>query len=90
MKEYYYYWERRVYNALVKMIMRALIAFKNLLMQPASKSIPLFQINAEFDPPKIISSHPSMLDVNQYLKRIQEGNIIERAKSFARWMDGHC
>lgn len=31
-----------------------------------------------------------MLDVNQYLKRIQEGNIIDRAKAFARWMDGHC
>jgi dynein heavy chain len=36
MKEYYYYWERRVYNALVKMIMRALISFKNLLMQQGS------------------------------------------------------
>ena len=34
MKEYYYYWERRVYNSLVKMIMRALLSFKNLISQP--------------------------------------------------------
>jgi len=31
MKEYYYYWERRIYNALVKMILRALLTFKNLI-----------------------------------------------------------
>lgn len=31
MKEYYYYWERRVYNGLVKMILRALLTFKNLI-----------------------------------------------------------
>ena len=31
MKEYYYYWERRVYNAIVKMVLRALISFKNLI-----------------------------------------------------------
>jgi dynein heavy chain len=31
MKDYYYYWERRVYNALVKMILRALLTFKNLI-----------------------------------------------------------
>lgn len=31
MKEYYYYWERRVYNALTKMILRALLTYKNLI-----------------------------------------------------------
>lgn len=37
MRDYYYYWERRVYNALVKMILRALLTFKNLIQQPSSK-----------------------------------------------------
>jgi len=31
MRDYYYYWERRVYNALVKMVLRALLSLKNLL-----------------------------------------------------------
>ncbi len=31
MKEYYYYWEGRIFNALVKMILKALISFKNLI-----------------------------------------------------------
>jgi len=31
MKEYYYYWERRVYNALIKMVLRALLTYKNLI-----------------------------------------------------------
>lgn len=31
MKEYYYYWEGRIFNALLKMILKALISFKNLI-----------------------------------------------------------
>ena len=31
MRNYYYYWERRVYNALVKMIVKALLSFKALV-----------------------------------------------------------
>jgi len=34
MKEYYYYWETRVYNALIKMVLRALLTYKNLINQP--------------------------------------------------------
>jgi|JI61114C2RNA_FD_contig_91_942756_length_3598_multi_2_in_0_out_0_4 dynein heavy chain len=51
MKEYYYYWERRVYNALFKMILRALVSFKALISQtatPGGKSYPLFQIRANY------------------------------------------
>jgi dynein heavy chain, axonemal len=31
MKEYYYYWERRVYNALIKMVIRGILTYMNLL-----------------------------------------------------------
>ena len=31
MKDYYYYWERRIYNALLKMTIRALLSFKALV-----------------------------------------------------------
>lgn len=52
MKEYYYYWERRIYNALFKMILRALISFKGLICQPTTpngKCYPLFQIRANYE-----------------------------------------
>lgn len=37
MKEYYYYWERRIYNALIKMVLRGIIKFKYLIQHPNSK-----------------------------------------------------
>jgi dynein heavy chain len=37
MREYYYYWERRIFNALVKMTLRGFLTFKNLLQQPGGK-----------------------------------------------------
>lgn len=51
MKEYYYYWERRIYNALFRMIMRALVSFKALICQPVTangKCHPLFQVKANY------------------------------------------
>ena len=52
MKEYYYYWERRIYNALFKMTLRALVSFKALVDQPfipgSDKFYPLFQVKAQY------------------------------------------
>ena len=55
MKEYYYYWERRIYNALFKMTLRALLSFKALINQPidlnTGKCYPLFQVKANYEHP---------------------------------------
>jgi dynein heavy chain, axonemal len=88
MKEYYYYWERRIYNALVKMILRALLSFKNLLQQPTVKQTPLFYITAEYDHP-YLNTHPGLPEVEQILKKLQT-NILESSKNFWRWIDGTC
>jgi dynein heavy chain len=44
MRPYYQYWERRIYNALIKMIIRALLEFKQLLSRPRNRVIPLFKV----------------------------------------------
>ena len=91
MKEYYYYWERRVYNALFKMILRALVSFKGLICQPAiqnGKCYPLFQIRANYEHPDF-TTNPSTNELYDILNIIPN-NIMASTKSFWRWMDGYC
>lgn len=88
MKEYYYYWERRTYNALVKMVLRGLLSFKYLLQQPAIKQTPLFEIKSEYEPPHY-STNPGMTEVESFLTKIRS-SIIDAAKEFWRWRDGTC
>ena len=88
MKEYYYYWERKVYNALVKMIVRALLTYKWLLKKPPTPTSALFKIRAEFHPPNITTS-PLTTEVIKILP-IVRNNFLEASKQFPRWMDSHC
>lgn len=91
MKEYYYYWERRIYNALFKMILRALISFKSLVYQPVTpqgRCYPLFQIKANYEHP-YFTTNPSYNELYDILNNIPN-NIINSTKHFWRWMDGTC
>jgi len=89
MREYYYYWERRVYNALVKMILRALLSFKNLIAQQNVKQqIPLFQITAEYNHP-FLNLQPPITEVEMILRKLLN-NILHTSDLFWRWKDGTC
>ena len=96
MHKYYYYWERRVYNSLIKMIVKALLSLKTLLEQkrqnvpgnPPKKVIPLFKISTEFSNQKIVTN-PNSAEIRVALDKL-ESSIIEAAKYFPRWMDGTC
>ena len=57
---YYYYWERQVYNAIVKMILRGLLTYYNLYKicdnknyknDNQNRKISLFQIKATYNNP---------------------------------------
>jgi len=59
---YYYYWERKIYNAIVKMILRGLLTYLNLYKICANelykddhklRKISLFQIQARYNSPSI-------------------------------------
>ena len=89
MRLYYYYWERRIYNALVKMVMRALLNFKQLLKVRREKSIPLFKVSTEFNNEKKVVTNPNFAEINNSFQRFLE-SILETANSFYRWKDGTC
>jgi dynein heavy chain len=91
MRNYYYYWERRVYNALVKMIVRALITYKTLLRRPRKANIPnipLFKVVAEF-PNQIVTINPIHKEITASLEGLRD-TIIKAAAWFPRWKDGTC
>lgn len=88
MKEYYYFWERRVYNAIVKMVLRALLSFKNLIDPPNKKNIPLFYVKAEYNHPEV-SYQPQRTEAQMQLQQIQN-SIMQASQLFWRWKDGYC
>jgi len=92
MKHTYYYWERRILNALIKMTIRSYASLRALLypqQNPQGKvtRMPLFKINAEYHHELIYN--PSQNELEKVIKKLK--NIpLEVVKHFVRWMDGSC
>lgn len=88
MRPYYQYWERRIYNALIKMIIKALLEFKQLLSRPKTKAIPLFKVQTEFVNPKV-NTNPNFMEIKVTIEKFIN-SIIDSSNSFRRWKDGTC
>ena len=88
MRAYYFYWERRVYNALIQMISRALLTFKALINRRGSRPTPLFRVSTEFQYQKVIT----IPHINEI--RVTVNNLVKRIKDvaggFPRWREGTC
>lgn len=87
-RTYYYYWERRVYNALVKMIIRGLLTFKAQISRPGNKPIPLFKVATEFQSLKVVTI-PHRAEIRVTLEKLIK-NIKDSGVKFPRWKDGTC
>jgi dynein heavy chain len=83
MRQYYYYWERRIFNAITMMIIRAMAANKALW-----RGKPLIKMNASYNHPEM-SYHPTVEELKTQLDKFS-GNILQSAKKFGRWLDGFC
>lgn len=83
MRQYYYYWERRIFNAITKMIIRALAANKALW-----RGKPLIKMSATYNYPEM-SYHPTVEELKTQLDKFVS-NILHSAKKFGRWLDGYC
>uniref|UniRef100_A0A3Q3DBI2 Dynein axonemal heavy chain 10 n=1 Tax=Hippocampus comes TaxID=109280 RepID=A0A3Q3DBI2_HIPCM len=83
MSGYYAFWERKVHNSLIHMLLN-IKAFNAALMG----SDPLFRINAILSAPKILLQ-PKINEIYQLLmQRIRD--CVECTKEFVRWMNGTC
>ncbi|XP_077377243.1 dynein axonemal heavy chain 10-like [Festucalex cinctus] len=84
MSSYYAFWERKVHNSLINMVLRNIKAFNAVLLG----SDPLFRIDAILSAPKILLQ-PQIDDIYQLLvQRIRD--CVESTKEFVRWMNGTC
>uniref|UniRef100_A0A3Q1G9E8 Dynein axonemal heavy chain 10 n=1 Tax=Acanthochromis polyacanthus TaxID=80966 RepID=A0A3Q1G9E8_9TELE len=83
MASYYMYWERKVLDSLVQMVLN-IQAFSMTLMGNTA----LFQIDAILSDPKIVLQ-PQSNEISQLIMQCVR-NCIESTKQFVRWMHGTC
>uniref|UniRef100_UPI0037E7F8F2 dynein axonemal heavy chain 10 n=1 Tax=Semicossyphus pulcher TaxID=241346 RepID=UPI0037E7F8F2 len=84
MADYYKYWEYKVMDSLVKMVLRNIQAFNMALMGDT----PLFQIDAIVSAPKI-ALQPQSNEIYWLLMQCIR-DCVESTKQFVRWMHGTC
>nr|XP_057927446.1 dynein axonemal heavy chain 10-like isoform X3 [Doryrhamphus excisus] len=84
MSSYYTYWEHRVHDALVNMVLRNIRAFNAVLMTRT----PLFRVDAILSPPRILLQ-PKIIEINRLLMQCVR-DCVDSTKEFVRWMNGTC
>ncbi|KAJ3349859.1 Dynein heavy chain 10, axonemal [Entophlyctis luteolus] len=104
MKEYYAYWERRIFNSLNFLVMNNLQFLEALLNQtpkvkpksasgshftkPKPRSKPLFKVSASLSAPEIVITPMSGEIYKMIVKSAR--SIVDSTKQFHRWMHGTC
>jgi dynein heavy chain len=83
---YYHYWERAIYNAVTKMILRSMATFMGLLQ--CKEGPPLFKVLVSLNGKELMIS-PSLTEVDKLISKGSK-SVIESAKRFIRWMHGTC
>jgi dynein heavy chain len=86
MRPYYMYWERRIFNAITKMIVRALAANKTIY-QRVEKPY-LIKMISSYNHPEI-TFYPTVDELRTQLEKFSR-NILESTRQFGRWWDGFC
>lgn len=86
MQKYYEYWERRIFNAITKMIVRALAANKVLFTRTQKPY--LIKMTSQFNNPEI-TFHPNPDELRNQLEKFSN-NILESTACFGRWWKGFC
>jgi len=86
MLPYYQYWERRIFNAITKMTIRALAVNKAILLNRDIK--PLIRMEATNNGLEIIYQ-PQAEEMQTQLEKFHKG-IIESTKNFGRWKNQTC
>ncbi|EKX52600.1 hypothetical protein GUITHDRAFT_157080 [Guillardia theta CCMP2712] len=90
MTSYYRYWEKRIYDAIVHLVLDGVADFASYLGMTAGKEgvRPLIRATARATPQIVYT--PSMLDIQKMITKILKVILETTARSFIRWMDGTC
>ncbi|CDJ47273.1 Axonemal 1-beta dynein heavy chain dynein heavy chain, related [Eimeria brunetti] len=90
MATYYHYWERRIFNAIATMLIRATSRFRAFftLSSSACRWPPVLRVSTELNE-KEVTIHGSTHSIFKTISRLMQ-NIIASAMSFSRWMHGTC
>ncbi|NXF83053.1 DYH10 protein, partial [Sclerurus mexicanus] len=81
---YYAYWEKRIYQVLIQLIVKNLQAFNAV----ALANVPLLQIKAVLSVPEI-TFQPSASEIDK-MTAASIQDCVEVTKHFVRWMHGTC
>lgn len=84
MEFYYSHWEKKVYNALIKLVFTNLEDFNNLFVQKEK----LFEVDCVLIMPEILL-RPTPTDAYNIIMRDIK-DFLARLKNFRRWMDRTC
>ncbi|KAF2987534.1 hypothetical protein EK904_013207 [Melospiza melodia maxima] len=81
---YYAYWENRIYQALIQLVVKNLQAFNAAILA----NVPLLQVEAVLSAPEI-TLRPNDSEIEKMtMQSIQD--CVEVTKHFVRWMHGTC
>uniref|UniRef100_A0A8C9TU55 Dynein axonemal heavy chain 10 n=1 Tax=Scleropages formosus TaxID=113540 RepID=A0A8C9TU55_SCLFO len=84
MAPYYSYWECKIFDSLMRMVLRNIQNFNSALMG----NVPLFQIETILSAPEIML-HPKNSEVYKLIMLCVRDSV-ECTKRFTRWMHGTC
>ncbi|KAG5844641.1 hypothetical protein ANANG_G00164650 [Anguilla anguilla] len=84
MAQYYAYWEKKIFDALTKMVVRNIQNF-NLAL---TGDVLLFRIDTILSPPEIMLQ-PKNCEVYKLIMHCV-GDCLESTRKFVRWMDRTC
>lgn len=86
MRPYYMYWERRIFNAITKMIVRALAANKTIWLRTQRPC--LIKMTSSLTN-QDITFHPTQDELRTQLEKFSK-KILESTQDFGRWWDGYA
>jgi len=101
MKDYYRYWEKRIFRAIANMVIVGLYDFQGVLtdqvrirkLQPISahvvQPLPLLIMRCEMNTPGEIDETPNSTDISTVITKMYK-SIISSSNKFMRWYRGSC
>jgi dynein heavy chain, axonemal len=89
LKQYYNFWENKILQALLKLVLRASADLATLVgMVKGKQGRPLIRLYARANPDVVIS--PTVVELQKRLMKILKTLIESTTKSFYRWKNGSC